>query len=171
MSKKDEKKNANEESEEKAIVAWRPDNIFEVFDDVWESFRREFRRWTPQDDWPAQPLRRGLMPRKVCADLVDTGTTFEVCAEVPGLSKDKIDITLTEDSIEISGMAETGREETDQGFVFRERGYSQIYRKLLFPEEIVPTKAKATLKEGVLKVTVPKKKPTHKVKKHKLRIE
>ena len=53
-----------------------------------------------------------------------------MCAEVPGIPKDELDITITKDSIEISGKAEVERRAEDKGSVVRERGYSEIYRQI-----------------------------------------
>ena len=104
-------------------------------------------------------------------DLIDTGKEFQVHAEVPGIPKDKIDITVTKDSIEISAKTEVERKEEEKGFVVKERGYSEIYRKQSFPEEVLPEKAEATVKNGVLEIKIPKKSPTPEIKKHKLSIK
>jgi len=111
------------------------------------------------------------MPRAACTDLIDTGKEYQVCAEVPGIPKDKINVTITKDSIEISGKAEIERREEEKGYVVRERGYSEIHRRMAFPEEVVPEKAEATLKQGLLEIKVPKKTPTPKVTKHKVEIK
>jgi hypothetical protein len=55
-------------------------------------------------------------------------------------------------------------------FVRRERTYSRIHRSLAFPEEVIPDRAEATLKDGLLEVRIPKKTPTE-VKKHKVEIK
>jgi len=95
---------------------------------------------------------------------------FQVHAEVPGIPKDKIDITVTKDSIEISAKTEVERKEEEKGFVVKDRGYSEIYRKQS-SEEVVPEKAEATVKNGVLEIKIPKKTPTPEIKKHKLEIK
>jgi len=90
---------------------------------------------------------------------------------MPGIPKDKLDITITEDGIEISGKAETERKEEEKGYVVRERGYSEVYKRMAFPEEVIPDKAEAALKNGLLEIKVPKKTPTPSVKKHKVEIK
>ena len=104
-------------------------------------------------------------------DLVDAGKEYHVCAEVPGIPKEKIDVTITKDNIEISGKAEVERKEEEKGFVVQERGYSEIYRQMSFPEEVLPDKAEATLNKGLLEIKIPKKTPTLEVKKHKVEIK
>jgi HSP20 family protein len=165
------------EDEARAIEPWYPSDIFRAFDDMWEGFRRDFLRpWRPWRLWGRPrwlaPRPRGMLARREAyVDLVDKGKEFQVCAEVPGIPKDKINITVTKDSIEVSGKAEVERREAEKGFVVRERGYSEIYRRMAFPEEVVPDKVEAILKEGLLEIRVPKKTPTPEVKKHKIKIK
>ena len=170
MSKKEDKEIEVKESEDKAIEPWYPSDIFRTFDEIWTDFRRGLLRpWRPWRFW-SRPLRT-MMQREACVDLVDTGKEFQVCAEVPGIPKDKINITITKDDIEISGKAKIERRKEEKGYIVRERGYSEIHRRMAFPEEVVPEKALATLKEGLLEIKVPKKTPTPKVKKHKVEIK
>ena len=94
-----------------------------------------------------------------------------MCVEVPGIPKDKIEVTVTKDGIEITGKAEVERRGEDTGFVVRERNYAEIYRKMSFPEEVLPESAEATINDGLLKITVPKKTSTHDATKHKVAIK
>ena len=176
MSEKKKKEKVEEkEPEERAIELWRSSDIFQAFDEMWEDFRRDFlRSWRP---WSfRRPLRsrssREITPRRdACVDLLDMGKEYQVCAEVPGIPKEKIDVTITKDSIEISGKAKIERKEEEKGYVVQERGYSEIYRNLSFPEEVLPEKAQATLNKGLLEIKIPKKTPTLDVKKHKVEIK
>jgi HSP20 family protein len=148
------------------IEPWYPREMFRVFDDMWSDFRRGMLApWRPwrleRPQWGSELLDRRL----ACTDLIDTGDSYQVCAEVPGIPKDKINITVTENEIEISAKAENEREKEEEGYLFQERGYSEIYRKMLFPMEVVPEKAEATLNHGLLEVNIPKKMPTPEVKK------
>ena len=177
MSKKDEKEKVEvKQPEETAIAPRYPGDIFQAFDEMWEDFRRDFLwLWRPLGVW-GRLGRRGarpaaLVPRAACTDLIDTGNAYQVCAEVPGIPKDKLDITVTKDEIEISGKAEIERTEDAKGYVVRERGYSEIHRRMAFPEEVVPENAEATLQHGLLEITVPKKMPTPEVKKHKVEVK
>ena len=138
---------------------------------MWENFRRNFvRPWRPKGFWgrPRDMMERSLTP---AADLLDLGGKYQVRAEVPGISKDKLDITVTKDSVEISGKSETERKGEAKGYVVRERGYFQVYRNMVFPEEVVPNKATATLKDGVLDLVIPKRAPAPKPQKHKVEIK
>jgi len=108
--------------------------------------------------------------REPSTDLVDAGKEYRVHAEIPGIAKENLNITVAGRGIEIEGEAKTDIEEDKEGFVRRERTYSRVHRTLAFPEEVIPDKAEATLKDGLLEVRIPKKTPTE-IKKHKVEIK
>ena len=150
-------------------------SVLATFDNLLDDFRRNFREsfWTPWD-WaiePYQPYEVEFPVRAAYADLVDEGNKFLVRAEVPGIPKDKIDVTVTKDRIEISGETGAEKEEKEKNFVVRERSYSSIYKNIAFPEEVIPDKAECKIKDGILEVTIPKKAPTPEVKKHKIEVK
>ena len=142
-------------------------HVITTFDDMLEDFGRRFREsiWMPWEPFEIEPVREAY------SDLVDAGNKYLVHAEVPGIPKNKINITVTKDNIEISAETEVATEEKGENFVVRERGYSTIYKRLPFPEEVIPDKAEAALKDGLLEVSVPKKTPTPEPKKHKVELK
>jgi len=146
--------------------------VLSTFDDLLDDFDRKFREsiYTPWE-WPIEPYVAEFATREAFADLEDAGDKFVVHAEIPGIPKDKIDITVTKDDVEISAETDTEKEEKKKGYVFRERGYSSFYKRIVFPEEVVPEKAESTVKDGVLEFDVPKKTPTQEPKKHKVAVK
>ncbi len=159
--------------EETAITPWRPEDYLSSIDRMFEDFESRFERMLepfPFGGWFGPPRRRWLEApgvRSPYADLIDAGKEYRVLAEVPGIPKEKLDITVTERDIKIEGEAKTDVHEEREGFVRRERGYSRISRSVTFPEPVIAGKAEASLNNGVLEVKVPKKTPTE-VTKHKL---
>jgi HSP20 family protein len=177
VSKKEEKEIEAKAPEEKAMEPWYPSDVLEAFDEMWTDYRRGFMRpwrswrfWNWNTPWRTMMQTPTRMLREAYVDFIDTGTEFQVCAEVPGTPKDKIDVTITKNGIEIAGKATVERHDALARFI-QERGYSEIYRQLAFPEEVIPDKATATLKDGLLEITIPKKTPTPKTMKHKVEIE
>ncbi len=145
-------------------------HVLTTFDDLMDNFRRNFIEsiafpfeWVSLE--PVVPVREATV------DLVDEGKRFVVHAELPGVAKDKIDVALTKDGIEIS--AETDVENVDEGknFVVRERVYSHVYKQLSFPEEVIPEKAESTFRDGLLEVCIPKKTIAPAPKKHKVTVK
>jgi HSP20 family protein len=67
-----------------------------------------------------------------------------------------VDITVTADSLSLRGELKEEREEREDGYIRSERRFGQFYRTLTLPAEVKPEEAKATFKNGVLEVRVPK---------------
>jgi HSP20 family molecular chaperone IbpA len=151
---------------ETAIKPWRPEDYEDSMDRMFKDFESRFDRLLapfPAGGWFGHGRRRWMeLPdvRLPYADLIDSGKEYRVVAEVPGIPKDKLDITVTDREIKIEGEAKTDLHEEKEGFVRQERGYSRISRRLAFPEPVVAEKAEAILNNGVLEVKVPKKAPT-----------
>ncbi len=108
--------------------------------------------------------------RRAFADLIDAGKEYHVHVEVPGIPKDKLNISVTSRGVKIDGEAETNIDENKEGYVHKERTWSKVRRELTFPEEVIPDQADAVVKDGILELTVPKKNPTE-VKSHKVQVK
>ena len=174
MSKKKKEAKKIPVKKREEIVSWRPSDMFTEMDRLFNEFRSSFeglflpeRRWTLPIKMPRITLPEVRAP---FCDLVDTGKEYKLCAEIPGIPKEKIDISIDKDSIEISAEAQTEIEDEKKGYVSRERSYSSFFRSMSFPEEVLPNKAEATYENGVLEIKVPKKKPTE-AKKHKVKVK
>jgi HSP20 family protein len=144
-------------------------HVLTTFDDLMENFSQDFIESIafPGDSVSLEPV---VPVREATVDLVDEGKRFVVHAELPGVAKDKIDVTLTKDGIEISAETDVEKESKEKNFDFvvRERVYSHVYKQLSFPEEVVPEKAESTYKDGLLEVCIPKKTIAPVPKKHKV---
>lgn len=89
-------------------------------------------------------------------DLFEDKDSFIVRAELPGMKKEEIEISLHEGALMISG--ERKREEkTARGETYREeRFYGKFHRSIALPKPVAGDQVKATYKDGVLTVTLPK---------------
>jgi HSP20 family protein len=148
-------------------------HVLATFDDTLDDFRRRFTEsfWEPWE-WPAIEPYVGRFPmREAFSDLIDTGDKYLVRAEVPGIPKDQIDVTVTKDGIEISAETGAEKEEKERNFIVRERSHSSIYKSFVFPAEVIPEKAEPTLKDEVLEVSIPKMTSTPEPKKHKVEVK
>jgi HSP20 family protein len=81
--------------------------------------------------------------REPLVDVVSTGDEVRVIAEIPGVSKEDIDVTVNERSVVIS----VGREER------------RYYKELDLPGMVDPKRAKSTYNNGVLEITIPLESP------------
>jgi HSP20 family protein len=146
-----------------------PSNYFLGLDRVFDDFRTDLEDlfWTG----PFGFTRGALTSRTPLVDIIDSEKEIIVNAEVPGIPKENVDINVTERAIEISAEAEVEKEQKEEGYHYRERSYNRIHRVLPLPAEVVADKAEANLKDGVLEVRIPKKKPTPEKKKHKVKVK
>ncbi|MEX2705176.1 MAG: Hsp20/alpha crystallin family protein [Candidatus Freyrarchaeum guaymaensis] len=150
-------------------------SFLRAFDDILEDFRRNFEELMRPWWYPTMPERRLAeieeMVRYPYVDLIDEGDSYTVHAELPGLSKDQIELSLTNERLDLNAEVKEEKEETGKNYIHRERSYSAFRRCIVFPEEVVPEKAEAEMKKGVLTVKIPKKTPTPKVKPVKVEIK
>ena len=144
-----------------------PKSLFEEFDRVFDEFRNGLEDVfsTPMLA-PAGAWNVGV--RQALVDVKDAGKEVVVTAELPGVSKDGLDIDATENGVEIRARAEKDDEREDEGHYHRERSYSQWYRRFPFPAEVFPDQAQAELKDGILTLRVPKKVPAQDEKPRKV---
>jgi len=150
-------------------------HVLTTFEDLMDNFRNNFIESIAYPwNWVSlEPVVSAIPVREATVDLVDEGNRFVVHAELPGVAKDKIDVTMTKDGIEISAETDVEKENKEKNFDFvvRERVYSHVYKQLSFPEEVVPEKAESTFRDGLLEVCIPKKTIAPAPKKHKVAVK
>jgi HSP20 family protein len=88
-------------------------------------------------------------------NLLENGDRFEVQAEVPGISKEDLNIKIQGNYLEISGNRSV---DTPDGYKIHrnERGSSTFSRSFTLPDEVDSEKVDATLKDGILYLSLPK---------------
>ncbi|TET08173.1 Hsp20/alpha crystallin family protein [Candidatus Aerophobetes bacterium] len=89
-------------------------------------------------------------------DLIDKKDALVFRAEMPGLKKKDIKISVTEDEISVSGKVERAKEEKEENYYCCERAYSSWQRTILLPVKVKAEQVKAKYQDGVLEVTLPK---------------
>jgi HSP20 family protein len=89
-------------------------------------------------------------------DIFEDGNNVVVKAEVPGMKRDDLDVILTEDTISISGHKKSEEKVQRHDFHRVERSFGTFTRRLRLPAAVLPDKAKATFKDGVLEIIIPK---------------
>jgi len=93
------------------------------------------------------------------ADVYETGAEVVVRVDVPGMKKEDLEITASEDSITIRGQREFEEEVKEGGYHRRERHYGRFVRSIPTPSPVDAEKAKAKFSEGVLEIRAPKLAP------------
>jgi HSP20 family protein len=104
------------------------------------------------------PSALAISPRFPAVDIKDEGDHYLVEADLPGLSKEDVEVTVGEGILDITAKSEANREESDEGYIRRERGFVSFHRRLNLPDDAIEEKLEANLNDGVLKIRVQKAK-------------
>jgi HSP20 family protein len=80
---------------------------------------------------------------------------LNIRADLPGLTKDDINVDITENALVIRGQRQQEKEENEEGYYRSERSYGSFYRQIPLPSGIKPEEANATFRNGVLEITIP----------------
>jgi HSP20 family protein len=116
------------------------DNFDLFFDRLWPDFPMDFGGdWSPK------------------VDLFEKDGNYHLTAEVPGMSKDDISVSIHEGLVTVSGKKESSKEEKENDYYMKETQYGSFSRSFRLPGEVDEEKVDATYKDGVLTVVMPKK--------------
>ena len=125
-------------------------------DDIMERFTKVFDDVFNQDFFPSvskdyQSLR---------TDITESNDAYLVEADLPGFSKDDIQIEIENNQLTIRAKREDEKEERDKDdrIIRKERHFGEFVRSF-YVENIDQDRVDATLENGVLKITLPKLKP------------
>ncbi|GBE18406.1 spore protein SP21 [archaeon BMS3Abin16] len=100
--------------------------------------------------------------RMPAVDIQEKDKKIVVTAEIPGATKDDIQINISENRLEIKAETREEKSEEKEGYVYKERRHGSFYRSLELPANVKADKAKASYKDGLLKLDLPKSKETKK---------
>ncbi|MGE0387778.1 MAG: Hsp20/alpha crystallin family protein [Gammaproteobacteria bacterium] len=122
---------------------------------------REFgKRWLDlpaQFEWPSMPdLKPPFEGRWPKVDVVERDGDILVRAELPGVTKEDLDISVTDRSVTLKARTRSETKEEREHYHRREIRSGEFERTLTLPEEVDPAQASATLKEGVLELVLRK---------------
>jgi HSP20 family protein len=142
------------EKEPKAVAPWRPfpeiarweRDMERMFDDFFG--RRWPRRW-----WPTR-IEPVALPR-FDLDVFEEKGEVVAKAELPGLSKEDIQVNITENLLTIKGEKKKEEEVKEENYYRSERSYGSFMRSVELPRGVQADKTKATFKNGVLEIRLP----------------
>jgi HSP20 family molecular chaperone IbpA len=112
------------------------------------------------DDW-LRAESEFLHP--VHVDFTESDEALTVRAEVPGFSARELEVAVEPHRLTISGKRETSAESTSEKTIYAEQCSKQIFRAVDLPKEVDSSKVTATLKDGVLELSMPKAAKAQKV--------
>lgn len=136
-----------------AIKRWEPTKSMEkFFEDIFEEnlpsrFMRKFPRfkWMTEVEtvWPA-------------VDMFEKAEEIVVKAEVPGIDKKNIKISVSENMLTIKGEMKKEEEVKEEDYYYSERSYGSFSRSLRLPAKVLEGKISAEFKDGIIEVHLPK---------------
>ena len=120
---------------------------YEIFEGNGRSFGHELDNWFQAEKELLHPVHIGVS---------ETDNALQVKAEVPGFTEKELEINVEPQRLVISGKRETKKEEKRGKAVYSEACSDQILRVIDLPAEVETEKVTATLKDGVLELSLPK---------------
>jgi HSP20 family protein len=133
------------------LVPWRPfrevSRLRSEMDRLWDDYFGPGRR-------ALRPMEEAWLP---AVDVSETADKITVKAEIPGMEAKDIEISMVGDTLTIKGEKKAEHEEKEENYHMIERSYGSFSRAMKLPGMVDADKVKATYKNGVLIVVLPKK--------------
>lgn len=138
-----------------SIVKWSP--LKEL-----EEMRKDMDRLFDEFFSPVTRRRRGWLKPEMGVivpniEMYDRKNEIVLKAELPGVSKEDIDLTITKDSLTLKGEVKKEEEIKEEDYYASERSYGSFTRTIALPAEVDSEKSKASFKNGVLEIVLPKR--------------
>ena len=131
---------------------------------------RTWNPWRDLDDWPVRlgslfepALTNGGRDDSFAVagwvpvvDISEDEKEYLIKAELPGIKKEDVKVTVENGMLTLSGERKVEKEEKDKRFHRVERSYGSFLRRFTLPDATSVTKVNAEFKDGVLQVRLPK---------------
>ena len=105
-----------------------------------------------------KPLHGDPLPASFKVDIKETATGYAMSAEIPGVRKEDIHITVDGGTVSITAEVRQGDEQKqDEKLVRSERYYGSVSRSFQLPVDIDQAQTKASYENGVLTLSLPRK--------------
>ena len=139
-----------------ALTRWQSKKEWDPFSDLWD-LQHEISRFLDL------PVRRsagqlmgdgGWLPP---VDILMDKDNVLVKAEIPGMTKDNLDISISGDVLTIKGEKHQEKESKERNVFRTERTYGAFQRSFVLPTSVNPDRVSAQYTNGILEITLPKK--------------
>jgi HSP20 family protein len=133
-----------------AITRWRPvRDLVNLQDEMNRLFDGFFGRPMLAPDWGEREWNPSV-------DVSETGDKILITADLPGMTKDDVKISVRDHTLTLEGEKKRQKEEKGKNYHRLERSYGSFCRSFTLPAAVKADKIKATYKDGVLSVELPK---------------
>jgi HSP20 family protein len=134
-------------------------DTFEEMRDLEKRMNRAMRNFWGGTSRTALPAAEGTTQEwavEPYTDIVDKEGELVLTADIPGVNKDDIKINISDGNIEISAETKKEEKEEKEGYIRRERSFGRYFRSYSLPAAVNFEDVKASYKNGVLEVHMPK---------------
>jgi HSP20 family protein len=137
-----------------ALIRWNPCRGPLGLNREWENFLEEFgwparRRWQGEEEGAESTWLPAV-------DMTETKDEYALKVDLPGLAKEDVKVTFTEDVLTIAGEKKAEKETKEHNLHRSERVFGAFTRSFRLPGPVAGDKIKAEFKNGVLSLNVPK---------------
>lgn len=138
----DKKKGGEEKMNHRHLMPWSPfGNLDRFFD---------------EDEMPS------VLPNRIrlsfpMVNVKDKETEIMITADIPGIKEEDLSIEVGDNFVDISGERREEKEEKEEGYFRQEVSFGTFSRRIPLPTEVKPDEAQATIKNGQLYLSIPKK--------------
>ncbi len=140
------------------LIRWRPSAELNPFRDILgirDEINRLFDVTAGRNGGDgASLLERDWTP---AVDVYEDGDKIVVKTELPGLTEKEVEVSILGDMLTIKGEKKQEKETKEEHYHRIERTYGSFHRAITLPSPVTSDKAKASFKNGVLEIEVPKK--------------
>lgn len=142
-----------------ALANYRPRSLDDQFgrlvENMFEDMLAPLTRGSAMSPWTAEGV---VSPR---LNVSETEKDFQVQAELPGVNKEDVKVSVENQRVTIEGEARRESEQRDgENVLYSERSASKFMRSFVLPAEVDEANAQARMDNGVLTLTLPKKQST-----------
>lgn len=128
--------------------------------DFWSALERVKPGTKPRDEGsPLAPKDEG----QLAVDVAQTDVEIIVTSTIAGAKPDEIEVVVSGDLLTIRGKRERELDLKDEDYFYRECYWGTFSRTIVLPADVLTDEARATYKNGVLTVRIPKESPKKKV--------
>ena len=126
---------------------------FNPLEDAFENLFRGVPGWLPN------PETRAPAPMQFRMDVTENDKAYQVLAELPGVKKEEISITISGNDVAVSAEVKHEKDvESGETVLRAERYYGKIQRAFALGQEVDEATAQARYNDGVLELNLPKRK-------------
>ena len=137
----------------KLLVRQTPDNFIKtVNDEIGTILNRHFGSIYPEFDEEMEKMDKLMMP----LELTEKKDEYDVKAELPGVNKEDLEISLEKNYLTIKAQKHENKKEDDKHYKTSEFKYGEFTRSVYLPQEVEEDKIEAKMENGVLQIRIPK---------------